>query len=94
LWSIYGQTAKKIIRDFKVTRAEQDLFALESHLRASKATQSGRFKEEITPVPLPPKYDRMQDNDEGPRANQTLDSLQKLKPVFDKLTGSVTAGNS
>lgn len=89
-----GQTAEKIIRDFKVTRAEQDQFALESHTRAAKATQSGRFKEEIVPIPIPPKYDRMQETDEGPRANQTLDSLQKLKPVFDKLTGSVTAGNS
>ncbi len=89
-----GQTAEVITRDFKVSREEQDQFALQSHLKAGKAIQSGRFKDEIVPIPVPPAYNKMQEIDEGPRANQTLEQLQKLKPVFDPLTGNVTAGNS
>lgn len=89
-----GQTAELLARDFKITRLEQDQFALESQLKAAKAIQSGRFKEEIVPVPIPPDFKKSQLNDEGPRANQTLESLQKLKPVFEPVTGSVTAGNS
>lgn len=89
-----GQTAENLGRQFGITRLEQDQFAMESHLKAAKATQDGRFKEEIIPIPLPPDYKTMQTIDEGPRGNQTLESLLKLKPVFEPLTGSVTAGNS
>lgn len=89
-----GQTAELITRDLRVSRQEQDQFALESHAKASKATQNGRFKEEIVPVPIPPDYKKMQEIDEGPRNNQTIEALQKLKPVFEPLTGNVTAGNS
>lgn len=89
-----GQTAEVIIRDFKVTRLEQDKFALESQTRAAKAIQNGRFNEEIVPIPIPPDFKKIQQIDDGPRANQTLEALLKLKPVFDKVTGTVTAGNS
>ncbi|KAF3362717.1 3-ketoacyl-CoA thiolase [Chlamydiales bacterium STE3] len=89
-----GQTAENLSRDFKILREEQDAFALKSQLRASKATQEGIFKDEIIPLPIPPKYNSMQVIDEGPRSNQTLAALAKLRPVFDPLTGSVTAGNS
>lgn len=89
-----GQTAEILTREFKVTRKEQDEFAHQSHVKASKATESGRFKEEIVPVPLPPGFKKLQDTDEGPRSNQTYEALEKLKPVFEPLTGSVTAGNS
>lgn len=89
-----GQTAENLVRDFKITREEQDLYALQSQLRAAKAAAEGKFKEEIVPIPLPPRYDKFQLADEGPRANQTLEALQKLKPVFEPITGSVTAGNS
>ncbi|MFA6917060.1 MAG: thiolase family protein [Parachlamydiales bacterium] len=89
-----GQTAEILTREFQITRLEQDKFAMESHLRASKATKDGRFTEEIIPIPLPPDYKKIQTIDEGPRDNQTLESLLKLKPVFDPLTGTVTAGNS
>lgn len=91
---IMGQTAELVTRDLKVSRAEQDQFALESQIRASKAIKEGRFKEEIVPVPIPPDFKRFQEVDDGPRANQTLEMLQKLNPVFEKLTGTVTAGNS
>lgn len=89
-----GQTAEKIVRDLRVSRLEQDQFALESQQKAWKAIQSGRLAEEIVPIPLPPDYSRFQQIDDGPRENQTLEALQKLKPVFDPVTGSVTAGNS
>lgn len=89
-----GQTAENLSRDFKITREEQDKFALRSQQLAVKATQEGIFNDEIAPLPIPPKFDKIQVIDEGPRADQTLESLEKLKPVFDTLTGSVTAGNS
>lgn len=89
-----GQTAELLARDFHVTREEQDAFALRSQQRASQAIQEGRLAEEIVPLPLPPQYSKMQLIDDGPRANQTLDSLSSLKPAFDKVAGTVTAGTS
>lgn len=89
-----GQTAEILSRDFKITRSEQDQFALMSHERAVKATKDGRLKEEIVPIPIPPAFNQMQLIDEGPRENQTMDVLGKLKPSFDSLTGTVTAGNA
>lgn len=90
---IMGQTAENLVRDFKISRKEQDEFSLASQERALKATQSGRLAEEIVPVPIPPSYQKMQAMDEGPRQT-TLDGLKKLKPAFEKVTGTVTAGNS
>lgn len=89
-----GQTAEILSRDFRVTREEQDRFALKSQERAMKATVEGRLGEEIIPVPIPPKCQTMQTQDDGPRSGQTLEALAKLKPAFDSATGSVTAGNS
>lgn len=89
-----GQTAELVARDFHVTKEEQDAFALRSQQRAYQATQDGRLGEEIAPMPVPPAYDKIQAVDDGPRANQTLESLASLKPVFDKVTGTVTAGTS
>lgn len=89
-----GQTAENLAREFKVTRQEQDEFALLSQNRAEKAIAEGRMNDEIIPVPIAPKNTTVQTQDEGPRANQTLQDLTKLKPVFDKITGTVTAGNS
>ncbi|MBS0630200.1 MAG: thiolase family protein [Verrucomicrobia bacterium] len=91
---IMGQTAENISRELKVTRQEQDAFALLSQQRANAAIKSGRFKEEIVPVPLPPHFDQFQLNDDGPRENQTMEILGALRPAFDRLTGQVTAGNS
>lgn len=89
-----GQTAENITREFRVTRDEQDQFAMLSQKRAMEATKSGRLAEEIVPVPIPPKFNKVQKVDDGPRANQTLDALAQLKPVFEKVTGTVTAGNA
>lgn len=89
-----GQTAEVLAREFKVTREEQDQFALNSQLRAEKAINTGLLADEIEPIPVGPKYTTVQTQDEGPRANQTMEALAKLKPAFDKFTGTVTAGNS
>ena len=90
-----GQTAENVSRDFKVSRDEQDKFSLMSFQeRAYKATQAGILGEEIVPVPIPPSNQKMQSQDDGPRANQTLKALAELKPVFEKVTGTVTAGNA
>ncbi len=89
-----GQTAEILSREFHITRDDQDRFALRSQLLAAKGTESGFFKEEIIPVPIPPACKSYQTIDDGPRGTQTLEALQKLKPVFDTATGSVTAGNA
>lgn len=89
-----GQTAEVLAREFRITREDQDRFALMSQQRAVIAINEGRLAEEIAPMPLPPDYSTMQLQDDGPRSNQTLEALAKLKTSFDPLTGTVTAGNS
>jgi acetyl-CoA acyltransferase len=89
-----GQTAEILVREFKVSRLEQDEFALMSHQRASRATAEGILGQEIVSVPIPPKNTTLQTIDDGPRENATLDALLKLKPAFEPATGFVTAGNS
>jgi acetyl-CoA acyltransferase len=89
-----GQTAEIIAREFKVTREEQDKFSLRSQERVAKATADGKLAEEIMPIPIPPACSTMQAQDDGFRANATLEGFSQLKPVFDKYAGTVTAGNS
>jgi acetyl-CoA acetyltransferase family protein len=86
-----GETAEVLARRFRVTREEQDAFALQSHRRAVAAR--ARLREEIVPVFPPPRLDPVQD-DVGPREEQTMEALAKLKPAFDRKYGTVTAGNS
>ena len=76
---------------------EQDNFALESHRKAVAAIKNGKFKDEILPVELVDRKGRVTifDKDEGPRENQTIEQLAKLKPCFvNDGKGTVTAGNS
>ena len=89
-----GMTAENLAREFGITRKEQDEFALESHQRASAARSAGIFEGEIVPVFVGPKFDTMVTQDIGPRENQSLEALGKLRPVFDREHGTVTAGNS
>ncbi len=86
-----GQTAEVLSREFRITREQQDEFALRSHQLALAARE--RLREEIVPVLTPPKYDMVRD-DFGPREGQTLAALAKLKPYFDRRNGTVTVGNS
>lgn len=90
-----GETAENIAEMTGITREEQDAFALASHQRAIAAIDSGKFAEEIVPVPVPQKKGDplMVDTDERPRRDTTLESLAKLKPAF-RPNGTVTAGNS
>ena len=86
-----GQTAEVLAGEFRVTREEQDEFALMSHQRAVAAR--ARLREEIVPLFPPPRFEIVQD-DVGPRDNQTIEALAKLKPYFDRKNGTVTVGNS
>ena len=99
-----GITAEKVAAQWKVTREEQDLFAAESHRRALWATDSGEFRDEVTPFTIServPDLDARQIkvktrevvNDEGPRRDTSPEGLARLKPAF-AARGSITAGNS
>jgi acetyl-CoA C-acetyltransferase len=99
LQDVFGQvhmgiTAEKVAEKFGITREDQDRLALRSQDNAQKAIKSGRFKEEIIPVPIPQKKGEplLFDTDEHPRAT-TLEALSQLKPAFKK-DGTVTAGNA
>ncbi|PKM02709.1 MAG: acetyl-CoA C-acyltransferase [Gammaproteobacteria bacterium HGW-Gammaproteobacteria-6] len=90
-----GITAENLVACYKVTREEQDAFAVQSQQRAASAIAGGRFKAEITPISIPQRKGDplLFDTDEQPRTDTTAQSLAKLKPAFDK-NGSVTAGNA
>jgi 3-oxoadipyl-CoA thiolase len=90
-----GETAENVAERTKISREEQDAYALQSHQRAVAAQQTGRFAEEIEPVTIPQKKGEpvVVTLDEQPRPDTTLEKLAALKPVFRK-DGSVTAGNS
>ena len=99
-----GITAEKVAAQWKVSREEQDAFAVESHRKAAAAIAAGHFRDEILPyeiVSAAPDLaagkvvhrKKLAENDEGPRPDSTLESLGKLRPAF-AARGSVTAGNS
>ena len=99
-----GLTAEKVAAGWKVSREEQDAFALASHQKALAAQANGEFSAEISPYPIRENVpdlasgkivtrERRIERDEGPRADTSADGLAKLKPVF-AARGSVTAGNS
>jgi acetyl-CoA C-acetyltransferase/acetyl-CoA acyltransferase len=89
---IMGATAEVLAEEFHVTRADQDAFALTSHQRATAAQKRGVLAEEITPVPAEVAGQTVTE-DIGPRKEQTLEALAKLRPLF-KEGGTVTVGNS
>ena len=86
-----GETAEVLAREFGLSRDEQDAFALQSHQRALAARE--RLAEEICPAFITRKSTAVT-ADNGPRENQSMEALAKLKPVFDRKTGTVTAGNA
>lgn len=87
-----GQTAEVLAKKFGISRDRQDRFALDSHLKVAAAKT--KLREEIMTVYLPPRFDKFVQDDNGVRENQTREALAKLKPVFDKYAGTVTAGNA
>ena len=98
-----GYTAEEVANQYKITREEQDQFAFESHMKALKANEEGKFANQIVSIPV--EYNFLDENqkmqtkkfdfnvDEGPRKETSLEGLAKLRPVFAN-GGSVTAGNS
>ncbi|PWN65928.1 thiolase family protein [Chryseobacterium oncorhynchi] len=98
-----GYTAEEVAKQYNITREEQDQFAFESHMKALKANQEGKFTNQIVSIPV--EYNFLDENqkmqtkkfdfsiDEGPRKDTSFDGLSKLRPVFAN-GGSVTAGNS
>jgi acetyl-CoA acyltransferase len=98
-----GNTAERVAEQYAITREEQDRFAYESNMKAAKANDENRFRDEITPIEY--EYTGLSADlkketktvtlalDEGPRHDTTMEALGKLKPVF-KQDGTVTAGNS
>lgn len=102
-YSSMGATAESVSSEFGVSREDQDAFSLASHQKALNAIKEGKFKDQIVPVTVKENYidangkkktkEFVVDTDEGPRADTSIESLSKLKPVF-KNGGTVTAGNS
>jgi len=100
LWDVYnkfhmGMTGEIVAEKYKVTREDCDKFAAWSHEKAAKATDEGKFKDEIVPIEIKQKKGDpiIFDKDEGIRKDSTFENLAKLKPVF-KEGGVVTAGNA
>lgn len=87
-----GQTAENIAIRHGITREEQDEFALNSHNKALASRDN--LAEEIVAVPVEPRYKTVCEQDNGPREGQTLEKLAKLKPYFDRRSGTVTVGNA
>ena len=98
-----GLTAEAIAKQWGISREDQDKFSYESHMKAVKAQQEGKFKDEILPITVKEVYEDENnkkktrefviDTDESPRGDTSMEVLAKLKPVF-AMGGSVTAGNS
>ncbi len=102
-YTAMGVTAENVAQKFKITREDQDAFALKSHLKAATAIKAGKFKDEILPIKVKTQEvtedgrvkfrEFVFDTDEGVRADSTIEALAKLRPAFST-TGSVTPGNS
>lgn len=90
-----GVTAENVAKKYNITREEQDELAVESHRRARHAIENGYFKEQIVPITLKTrKGEVVFDTDEHARGDVTIEGLAKLRPVFVKENGTVTAGNA
>ncbi|MGY3839271.1 thiolase family protein [Bacillus atrophaeus] len=89
-----GIAAENVAELYKISKDEQDEFAFQSHQKAIRSMQTGRFKDEIVPISVPDKHNHsIQTEDECPRKDTTLEKINRLSPVF-KDGGTVTAGNA
>jgi acetyl-CoA acyltransferase len=89
-----GDSAEKMAKENGISRFDQDEFAASSHTKALAAWEAGVFDDEVMPFPIPPRYEETVERDTIPRADSTPENLARLKPVFDRKYGSVTAANS
>ena len=100
LWDVFNQyhmgvTAENVAKQYGISRAEQDAFALASQQKAEAAQKAGRFRDEIIPIEIPQRKGPaiVFDSDEYPKHGTTIEKLAALRPAFDK-AGTVTAGNA
>jgi acetyl-CoA acyltransferase len=89
-----GESAEKMAKEAGIARADQDAFAHRSHSRAAKAWENGVFKDEVMHVVPAPRFDSPIAEDNLVRKDSSVEGYAKLKPVFDRRFGTVTAGNS
>jgi len=89
-----GQTAEVLAREFEISREDQDEFALESHRKALLAQSENKFDDEIVSLLIGQKLDKLFDRDSGPRPDCSMEKLGKLRPYFEKRSGTVTVGNA
>jgi len=89
-----GESAERMAKENGISREAQDRWALRSHRLAHQGTVDGRLKEEIVATYVPPEYSTVVTEDNGVRADTSLEKLAALRPVFDRSYGSVTAGNA
>lgn len=89
---IMGDTAEIVAKEYGISRKDQDEFSFLSHKKAIASRQ--KLRQEIVPVIIPPKYKITAEFDNGVRENISIEGLEKLKPFFDRLNGTVTIGNS
>lgn len=89
-----GESCEKMARENGISREAQDKFAYESHQKAAAAWDAGKFDREVMHLPVPPKYEETVAQDNIVRKDTTIEALAKLRPVFDRKYGTLTAGNS
>jgi acetyl-CoA acyltransferase len=89
-----GESAERMAKENGISREAQDRWALRSHRRAAEGTADGRLLREEMAVFIPPDYQTMVDRDNGIRTDTSMEQLAKLKPVFDRKFGTITAGNA
>ena len=89
-----GESAERMAKENGISREDQDAWALRSHELAAAGTADGRLTDEIAPVYVPPSFEEVVARDNGIRTDTSLEKLAKLRPVFDRKHGSVTAGNA
>jgi acetyl-CoA acyltransferase len=89
-----GESAEKMARENHISREDQDAFAYRSHMLANKATADGVLKKEIIHTLIPPVFSMVANFDNGIRGDTSIEALSKLRPVFDRKYGTVTAANS
>jgi acetyl-CoA acyltransferase len=90
---IMGENCERLAKRFGITREAQDEYAMTSHHRAAAAAADGRLKHQVVPTFPPPRFSGV-NTDNGVRGDSTMEKLAKLKPVFDRKFGTITAGNS
>ncbi len=89
-----GASAERMAKENGISREDQDAWSLRSHQLAAVGTEDGRLTSEIAPIYIPPDYERVVTRDNGIRTDSSIEKLARLRPVFDRKHGSVTAGNA